>query len=62
MEGWLGSKEGPAGCKAQSTPSGTITKPGAAVLKGWSLVSGPAASPRSLLEMQIMGLPWQSSG
>lgn len=43
-EAWLGSREGPAGCQAQSTPSATITKPGPAVLKGQSLVSGPTSS------------------
>ena len=43
-EAWLGSRKGPAGCKAQSTPSATITQPGAAVLKGQRLVSGPTSS------------------
>lgn len=44
-EGMLaGQQGGLAGCQAQSTLSETATEPGAAVLKGWSLVSGPAAS------------------
>lgn len=49
-----GRRESPADHKAQSTLSETITRPGAEVLKGWSLVSGQAASPRSLSEMQIL--------
>ena len=43
-EAWLGSREGPAGCQAQSISSAAITKPGAAVLKGQALVSGPTSS------------------
>ena len=57
-EAWLGSRKGPAGCKAQSTPSATITQPGAAVLKGQRLVSGPTSSITEELVKRCLNSLW----